>query len=277
MPHLRAVPGCVVERVGAEADGSTVIRVGVASDQARCPTCHADSRVPHSTYIRRPVNLPSPGYRVRLELVVRRFYCAESTCARRSFAERLPGLLDVHARRTRRLAAAQRAVAIEVGAEAGARLTAPLGPAATARQNARRSLPRSDDEADSRDSPTTAEGSGGGDVDTGEHDREDGETHQQRGVPRPRSGPQDAPSRTDPEESQEHQPGSAIVREPESFEPFRFLAVFTNGVARIRREQVCALPPEYRTHQARLRIAYPAMKAELALAGRPGFTRPVMK
>jgi transposase len=45
---------------------------------------------------------------------------------RRTFAEQLPGLLDVRARRTRRLAAAQRAVAIEVGAEAGARLTEKL-------------------------------------------------------------------------------------------------------------------------------------------------------
>jgi transposase len=58
--------------------------------------------------------------------VVRRFYCAEPTCARRTFAERLPGLLDAHARRTRRLAAAHRAVALEVGAEAGARLATQL-------------------------------------------------------------------------------------------------------------------------------------------------------
>lgn len=126
MQQLYPVPGCVVECVGAEAEGSTVLRVRAASDQACCPTCHTVSRAPHSTYIRRPADLPSLGRCVRLEVIVRRFYCAEPTCARRTLAERLPSLLDVHARRTRRLAAAQRAVAIEVGAEAGARLTAQL-------------------------------------------------------------------------------------------------------------------------------------------------------
>ena len=120
------MPGCVVERVSAEAEGGTVLRVRVAGDRACCPSCHTVSRAPHSTYTRRPADLPSLGRRVRLELVVRRFYCAEPTCARRTFAERLPGLLDVHARRTRRLADAQRAVAIEVGAEAGARLAVQL-------------------------------------------------------------------------------------------------------------------------------------------------------
>jgi transposase len=126
MQQLYPVPGCVVERVGAEAEGSTVLRVRASSDQACCPSCHTASRAPHSTYLRRPADLPSLGRCVRLEIVVRRFYCAERTCARRTFAERLPGLLDVHARRTRRLAAAQCAVAIEVGAEAGARLAAQL-------------------------------------------------------------------------------------------------------------------------------------------------------
>ncbi len=126
MQQLYPIPDCVVEHVGAEAEGSTVLRVRASSDQACCPSCHTPSRAPHSTYLRRPADLPSLGHCVRLEIVVRRFYCAERTCARRTFAERLPGLLDVHARRTRRLAAAQRAVAIEVGAEAGARLAAQL-------------------------------------------------------------------------------------------------------------------------------------------------------
>ena len=53
---------------------------------------------------------------------VRRFYCRVPTCRRRTFAERVPGLLDVRARRTRRLATAQRALAVETSAEAGARL-----------------------------------------------------------------------------------------------------------------------------------------------------------
>jgi transposase len=55
-------------------------------------------------------------------------------------------LLDVRARRTRRLAAAQRAVAIEVGAEAGTRLTEklamPVSPDTPLRLIRRATLPR---------------------------------------------------------------------------------------------------------------------------------------
>jgi hypothetical protein len=122
MQQLYPGLGYVGERIDAEAEGGTVLRVRAASDQAPCPSFHTVCRAPRSTYIRGPEDLPSLGRCVRLEVVVRRFYWAESTCARRTFAERLPGLLEVCARCTRRLAAAPRAIAIEVGAEAGARL-----------------------------------------------------------------------------------------------------------------------------------------------------------
>lgn len=62
-------------------------------------------------YIRAGRIFSRSGARVHLGILVRRFYCAGTSCARRTFAERLPGLLDARPRRTRRLAA-QRAVAI---------------------------------------------------------------------------------------------------------------------------------------------------------------------
>lgn len=46
--------------------------------------------------------------------------------------ERVPGLLDVRARRTRRLASVQRALTVEAGVEAGARLAAHLAMPASA-------------------------------------------------------------------------------------------------------------------------------------------------
>lgn len=57
---------------------------------------------------------------------MRRFYCRNARCARRTFAEPLRGLIDRHAQRTRRLAGAQRRVAVQAGGEAGARLAAGL-------------------------------------------------------------------------------------------------------------------------------------------------------
>jgi transposase len=60
-------------------------------------------------------------------LRVRRFLCPNVACKRRTFSEPLRGLVAPHARRTRRLAAAQGRVAVATGGEAGARLLGHLG------------------------------------------------------------------------------------------------------------------------------------------------------
>ncbi|GJD40814.1 ISL3 family transposase ISMex10 [Methylobacterium bullatum] len=76
----------------------------------------------HSRYHRRPAYLPTIGQEVRLTLTIRRFYCHDPVCARRTFAERLPRLLDRYAQRTRRLADAQVRTALALGATPTARL-----------------------------------------------------------------------------------------------------------------------------------------------------------
>ena len=60
-------------------------------------------------------------------LRVRRFRCRNTACRRQTFAEPLRDLVAPHARRTRRLAAAQGRVAVAAGGEAGARLLRHLG------------------------------------------------------------------------------------------------------------------------------------------------------
>jgi transposase len=86
----------------------------------------------HSRYRRRPVDLPSLGRALRIDLRVRRFYCHNAACARHTFAERLPELLRPHARRTRRLAEAQGRVGVALGGEGGARLLQHLSMPASA-------------------------------------------------------------------------------------------------------------------------------------------------
>ena len=121
MNEFYHVPGCRVERMHRAADTTTLVARAAGAD-ARCPACATRSAAVHSMYVRRPADLPSLGHTVRIAIRVRRFYCRVPTCRRRTFAERVPGLLDVRARRTRRLATAQRALAVETSAEAGARL-----------------------------------------------------------------------------------------------------------------------------------------------------------
>ena len=59
---------------------------------------------------------------MRLELDVHRFRCDNPACPRLTFVERLPDLVPFYARRTQRLTAQLRVMALEAGAEAGARI-----------------------------------------------------------------------------------------------------------------------------------------------------------
>ncbi|WP_080577129.1 ISL3 family transposase [Methylorubrum extorquens] len=95
-------------------------------NHARCPTCWAVSTSVHSRYRRRPADLPASGEAIRLHLEVRRFYCRDPACPRRTFAERFPKLLARHAQRTRRLAEAQARTGLALGGQPAARLLAHL-------------------------------------------------------------------------------------------------------------------------------------------------------
>ena len=61
-----------------------------------------------------------------MQLVVRRFYCNEPACPRRTFAERFPKLLAHHAQRTRRLVQAQARTGLALDGLPASRLLAHL-------------------------------------------------------------------------------------------------------------------------------------------------------
>ena len=100
---------------------AVALLVSVAAT-ARCPRCGTASDRVHSRYRRTVADLPCQDRPVALRLVVRRFRCPRPDCTRAVFCERLPGLLDAHARCTARLTEAHRAVGFALGGEAGARL-----------------------------------------------------------------------------------------------------------------------------------------------------------
>jgi hypothetical protein len=132
MNELFLIPGCLIEQVTRA--GPTTVQISTQGTQsnAACPNCRALSQAVHSRYRRRPADLPSLGSAVCLDLLVRRFYCRNTACARRTFAEPLPDLLAPRARRTRRLATAQGRVGVTCGGEAGARRLHRLGMPASA-------------------------------------------------------------------------------------------------------------------------------------------------
>jgi transposase len=81
----------------------------------------------HSYYIRSPADLPVSGQRVQLVLHVRRFRCQNRQCQRQTFAERLPEVIPVQARRTTRLGTILDLVAIAMSGQAGSYLATQLG------------------------------------------------------------------------------------------------------------------------------------------------------
>lgn len=114
--------GCRVDAIASTGPDCLQVDVRGACPDGRCPECGRASRAVHSRYRRQPSDLPSLGRRVRVVLRVRRFYCRNPRCTRRTFAERMPELVLPHARRTCRLATAQGQVGVALGGEAGAKL-----------------------------------------------------------------------------------------------------------------------------------------------------------
>ena len=127
MNELYPLPGCRIEGVASLARAHLNIAATSKQGSYHCPDCGHSSEAVHSFYHRRPADLPSAGQRVDLELRLRRFYCHNADCARRTFVERVPSLLAPRARRTHRLAAAQGKVGVFLGGEAAARLLRHLG------------------------------------------------------------------------------------------------------------------------------------------------------
>jgi transposase len=103
------------------------LRIGLRTTGATCPCCGRSSDRVHSQYGRTIADLPCAGRSVRLRVTVRRFFCDNGMCERRTFAERVPSLAAQYARRTIRLAARQRQASLALGGEAGARLLRQLG------------------------------------------------------------------------------------------------------------------------------------------------------
>ncbi|MFI9735961.1 ISL3 family transposase [Nocardia sp. NPDC052278] len=117
---------------GLQIDGMTSVGhrvnldVRTRDETVACPDCGTFSRRVHSRYRRRLSDTAITGREVVIRLRVRRLFCGNSGCGRRTFAEQVPGLAGRHARRTSLLQRLLRAVALALGGRAGARMTGHL-------------------------------------------------------------------------------------------------------------------------------------------------------
>jgi transposase len=99
-----------------------VIRIACDVPSMPCPECQQPSARIHSCYQRMVADVPCAGRNVILALTLRKFVCGTSTCPRKIFTERLPGLVKSYARMTSRLIVLLQAIALVAGGQKGTRL-----------------------------------------------------------------------------------------------------------------------------------------------------------
>ncbi|GAB3159702.1 transposase family protein [Microbispora hainanensis] len=121
-PHLAAVRIERVHRMGA----TVRVKTATMEPKGECPACGCEPMRVHSRYERSLADLPVAGQEVLLQMRVRRFFCDNTACAKRTFAEQVPGLTSRHRRRASGLLSMLRTVALALGGRPGARHTARL-------------------------------------------------------------------------------------------------------------------------------------------------------
>lgn len=92
-----------------------------------CPLCGRASTRVHSSYTRQVTDLPCAGQSIRLLIEVRKYFCEESTCPRKIFAERLTTFVEPFARVTKRLCQIVQIIGLATGGRLGVRVTDRLG------------------------------------------------------------------------------------------------------------------------------------------------------
>jgi transposase len=113
-------PDLLLEEITCEGQ-ILLLTVCREAPMGTCPDCAQESGKVHSGYTRTLADVSLMDYAVVLRVQVRRFFCVNAACARKTFAERFAHLAVPHARRTTRAASRLRAIAKELGGRPAAR------------------------------------------------------------------------------------------------------------------------------------------------------------
>jgi transposase len=111
----------------SETPEEVLVRVTSHRQTSCCPTCSTPSSAIHSSYRRKPRDLPCVGRPIRLWLTVRKFFCRNPDCSRKVFTERLPDFIEASSRLTKRLRTAVQDVGFATCGKGGEHLSEKLG------------------------------------------------------------------------------------------------------------------------------------------------------
>jgi transposase len=120
-PFLPLPEGLEITAI-SETEEGLLVRVSSNRPHSRCPMCLTPSSAVHSSYRRKPLDLPCAGRPIRLLLSVRKFFCRTDTCQRKIFTEQLPELIKPCSRLTTRLRTLIQAMNSALNGKGGARL-----------------------------------------------------------------------------------------------------------------------------------------------------------
>lgn len=113
---------------GVEDAGDVIeVRASTRADAVACPACGTPTGRVHAFHERVLADVPVDGRRVLIRVRMRRMRCPVAECARRTFREQVPGLIERYQRRTARLGEQVRGVVRELAGRASARLLPSLG------------------------------------------------------------------------------------------------------------------------------------------------------
>ncbi len=118
-PHLDGLRIDAVTSTGSRVN----LEVSTCGETVACPGCGVFSRRIHSRYQRRLSDTAITSREVLIRLQVRRLFCDNPECGRKTFAEQPCGLAGRYARRTTVLQRVLCAVALALGGRPGARMT----------------------------------------------------------------------------------------------------------------------------------------------------------
>jgi transposase len=119
LPHLAAL-----RIMHVRAQGRSVwLEADVSAADAGCPACESRSARVHSRYQRVLADPAIGGRPTLLRVRVRRFFCDNTDCDRRTFVEQVPALTTPYARRTPLLRGVLEKIALALGGRPGARMT----------------------------------------------------------------------------------------------------------------------------------------------------------
>lgn len=118
-PHLDGLRIDAVTSTGSRVN----LDVSTCGEMVACPACGTLSWRVHSRYQRRLSDTAVSGREVLIRLRVRRLFCDNPECGKRTFAEQPSGLAGRYARRTTVLQRVLCAVALALGGRPGARMS----------------------------------------------------------------------------------------------------------------------------------------------------------